>query len=169
MQGSVGPSFQWNVLNYGRILNNVRLQVAKFQELVVDYQNTVLKANAEVENALVQFLQSHQAAKALAESVAAAERAVKVALSQYRGGLIDFNRVSLLEQNLVQQQNQLAQAQGAIAVGLIQIYRALGGGWQIRCGPNGTAAVDVPAPPGAVPGTMNAPPATPPPNPGTKG
>ncbi len=169
LQGSVGPSFQWNVLNYGRILNNVRLQVAKFQELVVDYQNTVLKANAEVENALVQFLQSHQAAKALAESVAAAERAVKVALSQYRGGLIDFNRVSLLEQNLVQQQNQLAQAQGAIAVGLIQIYRALGGGWQIRCGPNGTAAVDVPAPPGAVPGTMNAPPATPPPNPGTKG
>ena len=82
----------------------------------------------------------------------AAERAVKVVVAQYKGGLVDFNRVSLVEQNLVQQQNQLAQAQGAIATGLIQVYRALGGGWQIRCGPNGTAATDTPTMPDPGPG-----------------
>jgi NodT family efflux transporter outer membrane factor (OMF) lipoprotein len=168
LQGSVGPSFQWNLLNYGRILNNVRLQAAKFQEMVVNYQNTVLQADAEVENGLVQFLKSQQAAKSLAESVAASERAVKVALSQYKGGLIDFNRVSLLEQNLVQQQTQLAQARGAIATGLIQVYRALGGGWQIRCTPTGMVPADAPPPPVQAPGAADGAPSPPEPVPGPK-
>ena len=53
--GSVGPAFQWNLLNYGRILNNVRLQDAKFQELVVTYQQSVLEADREVEDGLVTF------------------------------------------------------------------------------------------------------------------
>ena len=57
---SVGPSFQWNILNYGRILNNVRLQDAKFQELVATYQQTVLNASQEVENGLVTFLCAEQ-------------------------------------------------------------------------------------------------------------
>jgi NodT family efflux transporter outer membrane factor (OMF) lipoprotein len=142
-QGNIGPSFQWNILNYGRILNNVRLQDARFRELVVTYQNTVLRAGEEVENGLVTFLRAQQQAKFLAESVAAQQLAVKVALAQYKGGLVDFNRVSVIEQNLVLQQTQLAQAQGSIALGLIQVYEALGGGWQIRCPPNtsGDAAV----------------------------
>src|SRR5262249_4535392 len=70
----------------------------------------------------------------------AAEKAVTVALAQYRGGTVDFNRVALVEQNLVTQQNLLAQARGSIALGLIQVYRALGGGWEIRytgCEPTG--------------------------------
>src|SRR6185295_4414898 len=50
LQGNVGPSVQWNILNYGRILNNVRLQEAGFQELVAAYQNTVLTAAQEAEN-----------------------------------------------------------------------------------------------------------------------
>jgi NodT family efflux transporter outer membrane factor (OMF) lipoprotein len=132
-RGFINPTYSWPILNYGRILNNVRLQEARFQELVATYQNTVLKAAQEVEDGLVTFLRSQEEAKFLAESVAASEKAVKVALAQYKGGLVDFNRVSLLEQNLVQQQDQLAQAQGQIALGLIQVYRALGGGWQIRC------------------------------------
>jgi NodT family efflux transporter outer membrane factor (OMF) lipoprotein len=56
VNGTFGPSFQWNILNYGRILNNVRLQNATFNELVTAYQNTVLGANQEVENGLVTFL-----------------------------------------------------------------------------------------------------------------
>jgi len=134
-KGNVGPSFQWNILNYGRILNNVRLQEAKFQELVATYQNTVLQAGQEVENGVVAFLRSQQQAKFLAESVAAQKKAVQAALAQYRGGLVDFNRVSVIEQNLVAQQTQLAQARGGIALGLIQVYEALGGGWQIRLSP----------------------------------
>jgi outer membrane protein TolC len=143
--GSVGPSFQWALLNYGRILNNVRFQDARFQEAVIKYQNTVLKAGNEVEDGLVTFLKSQQQAKSLAESVKAAEEAVRVALAQYKSGLVDFNRVALLEQNLVGQQNQLAQAQAQIALGLIQVYRALGGGWEIRLADCNTN--DLPPPP----------------------
>ena len=48
----IGPSFQWNLLNYGQITNNVRLQDARLQQLLVDYQNTVLRAQQEVENGI---------------------------------------------------------------------------------------------------------------------
>ncbi|HEY1786039.1 MAG TPA: efflux transporter outer membrane subunit [Pirellulales bacterium] len=136
IQGDVGPSFQWNVLNYGRILNNVRLTDATFQQLVVDYQNTVLVAQQETENGLITFLKSQEQAKDLLASVAAAQKAVVIALAQYKAGMIDFNRVSLLEQNLVTYQNQQAQARGSIALGLIETYRALGGGWTSRLDPN---------------------------------
>ena len=67
-----------------------------------------------------------------AASVDDAEKAVKIVLAQYKAGAIDFTRVTQLEQALVQQQDVLTQARGEIATGLIQVYRALGGGWQIR-------------------------------------
>jgi NodT family efflux transporter outer membrane factor (OMF) lipoprotein len=131
--GTFGPTVTWNLLNYGRILNNVRAQSAQFQALVAGYQNAVLTAGAEVENGLVSFLKSQERVRSLTESVDAAQKAVNIALAQYSGGVIDFNRLALLEQKLVQQQDLLAQARGDIALGLIQVYRALGGGWQIRC------------------------------------
>ena len=128
-------SFQWNLLNYGRILNNVRATDALFQQLVVDYQNTVLVAQQETENGLITFVKSQEQAKDLLASVVAAQQAVVIALAQYKAGMIDFNRVSLLEQNLVTYQNQQAQGSGAIALGLIQTYRALGGGWSAQLNP----------------------------------
>jgi NodT family efflux transporter outer membrane factor (OMF) lipoprotein len=134
LAGSIGPSFQWNILNYGRILNNVRFQDAKFQELVAAYQNTVLSASQDVESGLVTFLRAQERTKFQAASVADAEEAVKVALQQYQAGTIDFTRVTQLEQALVLLQDTLAQARGEIALGLIQVYRALGGGWEIRLG-----------------------------------
>ena len=97
--GSVGPSFQWNLLNYGRILNNVRLQDAKFQELVATYQQTVLNADQEVENGLVTFLKAHRRTKLQTASVDDAEKAVVIVLAQYKAGAIDFTRVSQLEQS----------------------------------------------------------------------
>jgi len=131
-EGNVTPSYAWKVLNYGRLLSLYHLEAAQFQQLVAKYENTVLTANAEVEDGIVRFLKSQEQAAALAESVVAAEKAVQVSLAQYKAGMVDFNRVSLLEQNLVQQQDQLAQAKGNIALGLVATYRALGGGWQIR-------------------------------------
>jgi NodT family efflux transporter outer membrane factor (OMF) lipoprotein len=133
LQGAVGPGFQWNVLNYGRLINNVHLQEAKFCELVTHYRNTVLKANSEAEDGIVQFLQSQLQTKDMQRSVDAAAKAVDLSITQYKGGLVDFNRVAVLEQNLVQQQDLLAQAQGDIALGLVHLYRALGGGWERRC------------------------------------
>ena len=71
--GSIGPSFQWAILNYGRIVNNVRLQDAKFRELVTAYQQTVLQANREVEDGLVAFLESQDRADLLRESAEAGQ------------------------------------------------------------------------------------------------
>lgn len=133
--GSIGPSFRWNLLNYGRILNEVRYQEAYFQELVIRYQRTVLEANEEVENGLVTFLRAQRRTKLLETSVEAAKKAVKIVVLQYEKGAVDFNRYATIEQSLVQQQDTLAQAQGQIAQGLIQVYRALGGGWEIRLMP----------------------------------
>jgi NodT family efflux transporter outer membrane factor (OMF) lipoprotein len=131
--GSVGPSVQWEVLNYGRILNNVRLQDARFQELTATYQQKVLTAQQEVENGLVTFVKAQQRAKLQAESVKAAENAEKIAKTVWDVNGVDFTTVSLIQQNKVQQEDTLAVAQGEIALGLIQIYKALGGGWQMRC------------------------------------
>jgi NodT family efflux transporter outer membrane factor (OMF) lipoprotein len=129
----VGPRFSWPILNYCRILNNVRVQDAHFQELVVQYQSTVLKAGEEVENGLVTFLRAHKRARDLGEAVDAETEAFKEALAQYKNGLVDYNRVVVIQERLVERQQTLAEAQGQIVQGLIQVYRALGGGWQIRC------------------------------------
>jgi NodT family efflux transporter outer membrane factor (OMF) lipoprotein len=130
--GTVGPSAQWEVLNYGRILNNVRLQNARFQELTYAYQDRVLVAQQEVENGLVTFWNAKQRADSQSESVKAAAEAERISKDRWKANDVTFTTVSLIQQNKVQQDDTLAQAQGEIALGLIQIYRALGGGWQIR-------------------------------------
>ncbi len=131
LNSSIGPQFQWSILNYGRIRNNMRAQDAKFWALVAVYQNTVLKANAEVEDGLVAFLRSQERAQLLDHSVTSDQKAVDIVFKEYRVGASDFNRVALIEQNLVQQQDLQAKSHGDIALGLIQVYRALGGGWQM--------------------------------------
>jgi len=131
---SVGPSFQWNLLNYGQITNNVRLQDATLQEYLVDYQNTVLKAQQEVENGISTFLLSRSQAEYLHRSVVAANGALHIATLEYQQGTRDFTTVLTAEQNLYQAENNLAMATGNISTGLVSIFRALGGGWQIRDG-----------------------------------
>jgi len=147
--GSEGPSFQWNLLNYNRIANNIRLQDARLRELILAYQQTVLLAAEEVEDGLVTFLRAQERTRHMEESVLNAEKAVNVVIAQYRAGTVDFNRVALIAQDLVRQQDLLAQAQGQIALGLIQVYRALGGGWQIRLTPEEDLAAVEPAEPPA--------------------
>jgi NodT family efflux transporter outer membrane factor (OMF) lipoprotein len=133
MSGNIGPSFQWNILNYGRLLNNVRFQDAKFQELIAAYQQAALNADKETEDGLVTFLKAHQRTLLQRVSADAGLDAVKAIRDLWKGGLLaDYTRVAQLEQNLVLLQDTLAQAEGEIALGLIQVYKALGGGWQIR-------------------------------------
>jgi NodT family efflux transporter outer membrane factor (OMF) lipoprotein len=128
----VSPTFRWDLLNYCRIVNNVKFQDARFLELVATYQNTVLNANQEVEDGLVVFLRSQERTQFQQKSVNDAVAAVNVALLQYKAGTTDFTTVTQVEQIQVLQQDTLAQAQGEIVSGLIRVYRALGGGWQIR-------------------------------------
>jgi NodT family efflux transporter outer membrane factor (OMF) lipoprotein len=130
--GTITPNFRWNILNYGRIVNNVRLQQARTQELIATYQSQVLTAAQQVQTALRGFLRSREQAEDLARSVTAAVAATQVGVRQYKAGTIPFNTVFNLETTQVQQQDNLAVAQGNIALNLINVYRALGGGWEIR-------------------------------------
>ncbi len=143
--GIILPNFQWKILNYGRIRNNVRTQQARFHERIYQYQQAVLTAGREVEDALVAFVQYQLQARSLEESVKEAEDSVELVQAQYKGGLVDFNRVFTTQLQLVTQQDQLAAARGNITLSLISVYRALGGGWQAF--ENGPAAADCGAPP----------------------
>jgi outer membrane protein TolC len=130
--GSFGPSFAWNILNYGQITNNVRVQDARFQELVFSYQNTVLRAQQEVEDALTGFLQSQKSLIRLAEAAEAAKQSANLASIQYQSGATNYTTVISAQQFLLADQDSLAVAQGAVPQSLIAVYRSLGGGWELR-------------------------------------
>jgi NodT family efflux transporter outer membrane factor (OMF) lipoprotein len=130
LTGLILPNFSWKVLNYGRVQNNVRTQDARLQEKILTFQEAVLTAGREVEDALVAFLQYQLQAQSLEKSVKEAEDAVEIVQAQYEAGLVDFNRVFTAQAQLVTLQDQLAGARGNIALSLISVYRALGGGWQ---------------------------------------
>ena len=134
MIGEISPGFRWDILNYGRLVNNVRVQDARFQELAYAYQDQVLIAGQEAEDAIISFLKSQEQAQHLGASVTAASRTVEITNEQYNQGAIDFTAVFVFQENLTEQQDELAVAQGDIALSLIAVYRALGGGWQIRLG-----------------------------------
>ncbi|HAA03572.1 MAG TPA: transporter [Syntrophobacteraceae bacterium] len=134
LTASGGPTFQWNILNYGRITNNIRVQDAKFQGLLISYQNTVLKAQQEVEDSLTGYLRAQVNAEFLAQSADAAKRSLDLALIQYQRGAVDFTTVLVAQQALLTAQDSFASGLGNIAGNLVALYRTLGGGWQIREG-----------------------------------
>jgi outer membrane protein TolC len=109
-----------------------RLQEATLQQYLIDYQNTVLKAQKEVEDGISSFVQSRAVVAFPRKSVDAAKGALKIATLEYQQGTRDFTAVLLAEQNLLQAENNLAVATGEVSLGLTAIFRALGGGWQIR-------------------------------------
>ena len=131
---SIGPGFSWPILNYGRIKNNVRVQDARLEEQIVNYQNTVLEAAREVEDGLAGFQGARASTAYLADSVASAQRSVDLSLIQYREGATDYQRVLDSQQSLQVQQENYTSALGSIAQNLVAVYRALGGGWQMRAG-----------------------------------
>jgi len=131
---SIGPQFQWPLFNYGRIESNVRVQDARFQQLLVNYQETVLRAAQEVEDALIGFLKEQEAHVFRQNSVNAAQRSMEVALAQYREGAVDYQRVLDTQRALLQEESNLAQTRSNIATNFIALYKALGGGWELRLG-----------------------------------
>jgi NodT family efflux transporter outer membrane factor (OMF) lipoprotein len=133
-QAFAGPSFRWAVLNYGRIENNVRVQDAAFQASISDYENLVLRAQGEVETAVAGLVGAEGQITSLTGSVEAASRAVRVAQQQYKGGIANYINVLIAEQYLLAEQQRLVAAQGSEAQNLITLYRALGGGWELREG-----------------------------------
>ncbi len=127
--GFINPGFTWNFLNYGRLRNNVRVQDAEFQELLLNYKNTVLNAYSEVETALVSFLKAKQQVVYLRRSVAAARRAEGVVLDQYRDGTASYDRVLDSQRQLLLSQSRLLAARADVLTNLIAVYKGLAGGW----------------------------------------
>ena len=125
-----GPSLTWDILNYGRIKNQVRVQDARFQQLVINYQNTVLRAAQETEDAMIGFLKRQQEALFLVDAVTASKRSVDISMLQYGEGLTDYQRVLDAQRNLTIDQDVLAGVQGSVVINLVNMYKALGGGWQ---------------------------------------
>jgi outer membrane protein TolC len=131
---AVGPRIFWPFFNYGRITNAVRIEDARFQQLLANYQNAVLLAAREVEDALAGFLDSQQAMSFEQGSVAAAQRSVEISIAAYREGAVDYQRVLDAQRQLLDQQNNLVQTRSSVATNLIAVYKALGGGWESRPG-----------------------------------
>ena len=129
-----GPSFSWDLFNYGRIKNRVRAEDARFQQLAINYQNIVLRAAQETEDALVVFLRSQDERAFLMGSVNASKRSVDLSSLQYKEGLVDYQRVLDAQRALLAAEDALTSVTGSVAVNLITTFKALGGGWEIRVG-----------------------------------
>ena len=126
----IGPSFTWNLFNYGRIKNNVRAQDARLQQAIENYQNTVLQAATEIDNAAISVVKTLEQDAILRQSLAAAERSLKLSSSRYQEGYSDFQRVLDAQRSLAVQSNNRVSTQGAHIDAVIAFYKALGGGWQ---------------------------------------
>ena len=130
--GSIAPGFSWKILNYGRLKTGVEIERIRFQQAVLGYENKVLAAHQEVEDAMAQFVKTKEQVRYLRESVESTAKSVEIVQTQYFEGEEDFNRVAVLQSNLVQAQDRLVAAEANIAIAITQVYKALGGGWQIR-------------------------------------
>jgi len=131
---ALGPRLYWPFWNYGRLENQVRVEDARFQQLLFGYQNTVLKASQEVEDGVVGFLKAQEAADSQERAVAAARRSVELAMLQYREGAVDFLRVLDAERTQLQEENSLARMRSSVVTNLISLYKGLGGGWEMSAG-----------------------------------
>jgi NodT family efflux transporter outer membrane factor (OMF) lipoprotein len=156
--GSIGPSLSWSILNYGRLLANIRLQNAVYQQFVNQYQQAILNANQDAENALNAYVRSIEQAEHLRLSAESAASLTDYLLRQFQQGYLPpgapdtsafINQLFTAINFQVTQQDAAAQAEGNVALNLILLYRAMGGGWQLRLnGPNGNGAAGcVPAVP----------------------
>ena len=130
LNGALGPVFVWNIFDHGRLTNQVLVEDARFQALYEQYQDTVLRAAREIEDAAIGFAEARIQVDILGESVQAARRSLDIADVQYREGLVGFERVLDSQRALFSQQESLAATKGAIAQNLIGLYKAMGGGWQ---------------------------------------
>ena len=127
---SVGPSFVWPFLNYGRIRNDIRVQDARLQQALVQYRETALQAAREVEDSMTALVGARQQDRILAETVDVASRSSDLSLLRYREGFADYQRVLSAQQSLFTSQQRYAASRGAVLNSYIALYRSLGGGWQ---------------------------------------
>jgi NodT family efflux transporter outer membrane factor (OMF) lipoprotein len=125
-----GPDIRWPIFAGGRIRANVQAQDARREQALAVYERTVLTSMEEVENSLVAYSQERERRLSLNSAFEANRNAVDLASSRYSGGLEDFLTVLDAQRLLYASQDTLAQSEQAVAVNVIGLYKALGGGWE---------------------------------------
>jgi NodT family efflux transporter outer membrane factor (OMF) lipoprotein len=125
-----GPSVRWNLFDGGRLKNRVRSLEASAEAAQLVYEQTVLLAIEETENAMTSFVQEQARGRALASAATEARRAVELAQAQYGEGLTDFQAVLDSERAVATIEDDLATSNALVATNLIALYKALGGGFE---------------------------------------
>jgi NodT family efflux transporter outer membrane factor (OMF) lipoprotein len=126
---SFGPGVSWQLFTTGRVFANIELQKALSEEAFLAYQQTVLTALQEVENALVVATREEERHTALADAVAANRKALALATQLYTQGETDFLNVLQAQGALYATEDALVQSTSTLSTNLVALYQALGGGW----------------------------------------
>jgi NodT family efflux transporter outer membrane factor (OMF) lipoprotein len=126
---SLGASALWTMFDFGRLREEVNVQSALQEQALLAYESTVRTAVEDTENALVGFAKEQTRRSHLKAATEAAERAATLARERYESGLLDFQTVLDAQRSLLTLQDQLAISDGLVTSNLIQLYKALGGGW----------------------------------------
>ena len=126
-----GPSFRWALFNGQRIRNNIRVEEASAREALASYEQTVLQAYQESEDALSAYANELNRLTELRAASTAAAQSVKLVDTLYRTGLTDFQNVLDMQRELFQQQDAQASSEGAAVQHLVAVYKSFGGGWEV--------------------------------------
>jgi NodT family efflux transporter outer membrane factor (OMF) lipoprotein len=143
LQYSGGPSITIPVFEGGRLKYTLQLRKAQEQEAAVQYQQVVLQAFHDVDNALTAYSAEQLRRTQLATAVDQSQRALALARQQYVQGLSSFLDVLTAQRTVFTAQQQYADSTTAVSSDLVQLYKALGGGWETSF-PRGTAAEQAP-------------------------
>ncbi|MGB2079614.1 MAG: TolC family protein [Vibrio sp.] len=131
---AAGPSFSWNIFQYGRIKDNIRLEDAAFQETLTNYNKTLLSAVSEVTSAMEAYALYQQQKELLFNAVSASVRAYNISLIQYENGQITFERLLNSVERMTRSEDSYAQVKGNLATQVVSLYKSLGGGWEANTG-----------------------------------
>ena len=129
MTWSIAPSMTWNLFNGGRNLQEERLQRAQLDESINQFNQTVLTAVQEVDNAMSAYKNSIKQIVACKEMLYQGKEAFDLSLDLYKQGLTPFQNVLDAQRSMLTYENTLVKAKGYSLVCLVQMYQALGGGW----------------------------------------
>ncbi|WP_045387123.1 TolC family protein [Vibrio rotiferianus] len=130
----VGPTFSWNIFQYGRVKNNIRFEDARFQETLTNYNKKVLQAVNEVTNALEAYDLYLEQKSLRLQSVNSSIRAFNISMTQYENGQISFERLLNSVEKMTRAEDSYANIKGNVANQVVALYKALGGGWETQTG-----------------------------------
>ena len=128
---AVGPSISLPIFEGGQLRGSLALRESQQREAAIFFQKTVLRAWKEVDDALTRYREAQHRRADVAEAVTQNQAALQAARQRYADGVIDFLNVVATQAQLLQSENDLADSDTQIATDLVNLYRALGGGWEI--------------------------------------